>query len=90
MLPRPIKRGVTNSQAFQAMISYLLLIEVPFKAEYDEDKGQLKYIRIRDYTQYDEKLIKDIKGMCVQLYGCFFESENEDEEIAPYLDLEWY
>jgi hypothetical protein len=70
------------------MISYLLLIEIPFKAEYDEDKGQLKYIRIRRYTQYDEKLIKDIKGMCVQLYGCFI--EGEVGEIAPYLDLEWY
>ncbi len=88
MLPRPIKRGVTNSQAFQAMISYLLLIEVPFKAEYDEDKGQLKYIRIRRYTQYDEALIKDIKGMCLQLYGCF--TEGDVGEIAPYLDLEWY
>ena len=85
MLPRPSEKIPTKDEAMLFMAKYLMLINIPFKMEYEE--WDLKYIRIRKYEHYDEDVIKDIKGLCTQLGGYF--SCGEEGQIYPYLDLEW-
>lgn len=87
MLPRLPEKNPPKSEAFIFMIRYLMLINIPFKAEYDETDNELKYIRIRNYKIYDEKIIKDIKRLCCQLHGYFTEGGVDD--LYPYLDIEW-
>ena len=85
MLPRPSEKTPTKDEAILFMAKYLMLINIPFRMEY-MDYG-LQYIRIRRYKQYDEDVIKDVKGLCCQLGGYW--SNGEEGEIYDYLDLEW-
>lgn len=85
MLPRPCEKVPNKGEAMMFMMKYLMLIDIPFKAEYDEDV--LMYVRIRRYKIYDEEVITDIKNLCCQLGGYF--SDGVQGDIYEYLDLEW-
>lgn len=84
MLPVPAK-GVTKAQAFVFMQSYLALIGIPFRAAYLE--GVPSYIRVYNSPPCDEKILKDIKGLCCQLGGYF--TYVDDDSDFPHLNLEW-
>lgn len=87
MLPRPPIKIPCKSEAFMFMLRYLMLINIPFKAEYNEQDGELKYIRIRHYEMYDQEVIKDVIDVCLQLGGYF---DKNDIGVEPtHLDLEW-
>lgn len=85
MLPRPCEKVPSKGEAMMFMMKYLMLIGIPFKAEYDDDV--LMFIRIRQYKIYDEEIISDVKNLCCQLGGYFSDSSQGD--ISTYLDLEW-
>ena len=85
MLPISSAKVSSKGEAMIFMMKYLMLIDIPFKAEYDEDV--LMFVRIRRYKMYDEEIISDIKNLCCQLGGYFSDSSQGD--IYDYLDLEW-